>query len=126
MAQSFQIGDFRVDPDLNRIEDLRPEGESTQVEPKVMDVLVCLHAARGEVDVHGELKIRRALGNLKSSLFMLQVGKDSRGHFRLAGGGHGHGVGMCQHGAMGMAKAGKSHAKILAHYYRGSQLLTLW
>jgi SpoIID/LytB domain protein len=85
-----------------------------------------LHAARGEQDVYGELKIRRALGNLRSSLFLIQVGRSSNGHFRLAGGGHGHGVGMCQHGAMGMAKAGKSHSHILAHYYRGSQLLTLW
>ena len=85
-----------------------------------------LHAARGEVDLHGELKIRRALGNLRSSLFMMQVGRDPKGHFRLVGGGHGHGVGMCQHGAMGMAKAGKRHADILSHYYRGSQLVKLW
>lgn len=85
-----------------------------------------LHAARGELDLHGELKIRRALGNLRSSLFMMQVGRDPKGHFRLVGGGHGHGVGMCQHGAMGMAKAGKRHADILSHYYRGSQLVKLW
>jgi SpoIID/LytB domain protein len=85
-----------------------------------------LRGARGETDVHGELKIRRALGNLRSSMFMLEVGRDPQGHFKLAGGGHGHGVGMCQHGAMGMAKAGKRHADILAHYYRGSQLVNLW
>ena len=27
---------------------------------------------------------------------------------------------MCQMGAMSMANAGKSHAQILAHYYRGT------
>ena len=34
--------------------------------------------------------------------------------------GFGHGVGMCQMGAIGMASAGKRYAQILAHYYRGS------
>jgi stage II sporulation protein D len=42
------------------------------------------------------------------------------------GAGFGHGVGMCQHGAMGMAGAGKTHAQILAHYYRGTHLHRLY
>lgn len=32
--------------------------------------------------------------------------------------GFGHGVGMCQYGADGMAKAGKSYREILKHYYQ--------
>jgi stage II sporulation protein D len=50
--------------------------------------------------------------------------KDGAATFR--GGGFGHGVGLCQTGAIGMAEAGKSHAEILRHYYRGSVLRKLW
>ncbi len=80
----------------------------------------------GAVDVHGELRIRRALGDLRSSMFLIEKNRNADGHFELIGGGHGHGVGMCQHGAMGMAAAGKSHGSILAHYYLGSKLTGLW
>ncbi len=68
----------------------------------------------GSVVIDGELRIRRALGGLKSSMF------------QLVGGGHGHGVGLCQHGAMGMAAAGKSYRQILAHYYAGARPTKLW
>ena len=38
-------------------------------------------------------------------------------HFRTKG--WGHGVGMSQYGAEGMAKEGKSYEDILSHYYKG-------
>jgi SpoIID/LytB domain protein len=81
---------------------------------------------RGEVDIHGELKIRRALGSLKSSMFLVGKDRDKYGRFMLIGGGHGHGVGLCQHGAIGMAGAAKSYGSILGHYYSGSKLTKLW
>jgi len=40
----------------------------------------------------------------------------------IKGRGYGHGVGMCQYGANGMAKAGKGFREILARYYPGSEL----
>ena len=33
--------------------------------------------------------------------------------------GYGHGVGLCQYGAEGMARKGADYAQILKHYYRG-------
>lgn len=33
--------------------------------------------------------------------------------------GYGHGVGLCQYGADGMARQGKSYQDILTYYYRG-------
>lgn len=36
--------------------------------------------------------------------------------------GYGHGVGMSQYGALGMAKAGYDYKEILAHYYIGTNL----
>jgi len=42
--------------------------------------------------------------------------------FLVSGRGWGHGVGMSQYGAYGMAKAGSSYAQILAYYYAGTKL----
>jgi stage II sporulation protein D len=38
------------------------------------------------------------------------------------GKGNGHGVGMCQTGAVGMARAGYSYRDILSHYYTGAKI----
>ena len=42
--------------------------------------------------------------------------------FTIRGAGFGHGVGMSQYGAMGMAAQGWGHRRILAHYYTGTDL----
>ena len=42
--------------------------------------------------------------------------------FVVSGRGWGHGVGMSQYGAYGMASAGHSYDEILAHYYTGIEL----
>ncbi len=40
--------------------------------------------------------------------------------FTFYGRGWGHGVGLCQNGAFGMALAGKGYREILAWYYPGT------
>jgi stage II sporulation protein D len=65
---------------------------------------------------------------LRSTLFLLRRER-SRGFVErvtLTGGGWGHGVGMCQMGAIGRAAAGAGHEEILAHYYRGTRLTRLY
>jgi len=58
-------------------------------------------------------------GRFKSARFELE----KRGQeFLFHGRGLGHGVGMCQYGAMGMERAGADFKKILEHYYPGTQL----
>ena len=44
--------------------------------------------------------------------------------YTIRGAGFGHGVGLSQYGAQGMAKDGKRHRAILARYYRGARLGT--
>jgi len=85
-----------------------------------------LRGERRTVEIQGELRIRRALGGLNSSMFLVRPERDRYGRFELRGGGHGHGVGLCQHGAMGMARAGKDYEEILAHYYRDASIERLW
>ncbi len=46
--------------------------------------------------------------------------------FGAWGGGWGHGVGMNQTGAVGMAEKGKSFEQILAHYYQNVVLERRW
>jgi SpoIID/LytB domain protein len=79
-------------------------------------------ATRAEV-IHGELRIRQTFGNLRSSLFVVEM---QAGAATFRGAGFGHGVGMCQTGAMGMAETGKSYREILRHYYPGTVLRKLW
>ncbi|MBW1809050.1 MAG: SpoIID/LytB domain-containing protein [Deltaproteobacteria bacterium] len=58
-------------------------------------------------------------GKFKSARFTLDVrGKKYVFHGR----GLGHGVGMCQYGAMGMEKAGADYKAILKHYYPGTRI----
>jgi len=45
--------------------------------------------------------------------------------FVFTGKGYGHGVGMSQWGAQGMALSGKSAEEILKHYYLGIEITTL-
>ncbi|MNO39344.1 Amidase enhancer precursor [compost metagenome] len=60
-------------------------------------------------------EIREKLG-LKSSQFKL---KTSNSEVKITTYGNGHGVGMSQWGANGMAKAGYTTTQILKHYYTG-------
>ncbi len=43
----------------------------------------------------------------------------------IQGRGWGHGVGLCQYGAAGLAKRGASYDEILAQYYPGARLMAL-
>lgn len=66
--------------------------------------------------------------SLRSTLFFIQAERDEAGEitgWKAYGGGWGHGVGMSQTGAVGMAKRGRTYEEILRHYYQGSTLETL-
>ncbi|CAN5231546.1 hypothetical protein BH20ACI1_BH20ACI1_00210 [soil metagenome] len=69
-------------------------------------------------------KIRSAL-RLNEQLFALNKRYDSNGRvlsYNFTGRGWGHGVGMCQYGAYGLAKMGVKYDEILKHYYTGIDL----
>jgi|GEM_PF-684201 len=69
-------------------------------------------------------KIRSAL-RLKEQLFVMNKRYDSSGKavsYSFTGRGWGHGVGMCQYGAYGLAKMGVKYEAILKHYYTGIDL----
>jgi stage II sporulation protein D len=78
---------------------------------------------RGSATVHGELRIRRLLGDLPSSMFLLSP--DAEG-WTFRGGGWGHGVGMCQWGAIGRAASGQDHRQILRAYFSGADVARIY
>ncbi|NPV53324.1 MAG: SpoIID/LytB domain-containing protein [Firmicutes bacterium] len=83
--------------------------------------------------VNGELNIRTLLrpvsgGMLKSSLVVFDFERDASGGIvsvKATGAGYGHGAGMSQWGAEGMARQGYSFYDIIRHYYTGASLSTI-
>lgn len=64
---------------------------------------------------------------LNSTAIELQVRGGSRvTGLTVTGTGWGHGVGMCQVGALGRARAGQSYWDILAAYYPGTRIVRLY
>lgn len=61
---------------------------------------------------------------IKSAAFEIQ--KTGNGWAFALGRGYGHGVGMCQCGAQGMARKGKSAEEILSYYYPGSKIKKIY
>lgn len=69
-------------------------------------------------------RIRSAL-RLREQLFHMERRFDGNGRvvsFRFRGRGWGHGVGMCQYGAFGLARMGQKYDQIIRHYYTGVEL----
>jgi stage II sporulation protein D len=86
-----------------------------------------VESSRGSLELCGD-KVRFGLrrgdaGNpiLPSARFEVASG-ESRGVLSLKGSGYGHGIGMCQMGALARAEAGQSFAEILQAYYPGIEL----
>ena len=78
-----------------------------------------------------EYEIRRVLHPefLYSSAFTVESNsrQDNEAiRFTLKGAGWGHGVGLCQIGALGMALDGRKTKEILLHYYQSSQMRNIY
>ena len=77
--------------------------------------------------IESEYEIRRVLHHefLYSSAFTVETNSDDKNgenRVTLRGAGWGHGVGLCQIGALGMALDGRKKEEILFHYYHSSEM----
>ena len=77
----------------------------------------------GQLDISGK-DFRRLLGYdfLRSTKFVVQK---KEGGYLFSGLGWGHGVGLCQWGAKGMAEKGMDYLSILKYYYRNVEVGTI-
>ncbi|MEA3306246.1 MAG: SpoIID/LytB domain-containing protein [Elusimicrobiota bacterium] len=80
------------------------------------------------IDITREHLIRNVMGfgSVKSTLFFMETNRFKDGRIRnywIYGGGWGHGIGLCQSGAAGMAaKYKKTAREILEFYFPGTKL----
>ena len=102
---------------------------------EVRDIAVKVRAASGRVLqasivtdrsqlVLSGFELRQAL-ELPELIFTVQKASapDGSAEFVFVGRGWGHGVGLCQNGAYGMALSGSKFDEILKHYYSGIEVV---
>lgn len=100
---------------------------------RVWRLLVRTTTGEVVVPAHALRQVLRRAGAsgsiLRSNLFKIGVRRDASGRVGqviATGAGSGHGVGLCQTGALAMARGGAKAEQILTHYYAGTELRTLW
>jgi stage II sporulation protein D len=110
---------LRARVDMGTLKDIEPTKKG--VSGRVVELKVT--GSRGQFFFRG-FRIRTALGILEN-LFTVDRTLNSDGgvhSYIFSGKGWGHGLGLCQVGAYGMALRGKSYDEILRHYYTGVDL----
>ncbi len=102
---------------LGRVEDLDIAGRDASGRVRAF----MLRAEAGSITVQGSA-FRRAIGvrALRSLLIVTLTRASDGATLAMEGGGLGHGVGMCQWGARGMAEGGATANAILAYYLPGT------
>ena len=92
---------------------------------------LAIEGSEGETTLRGNAiryALRVAGGELlNSTYFSIESSGSSGGvgggrRFTLRGHGYGHGIGMCQWGAIGRARAGQDAVTILQTYYPGTSV----
>ena len=87
--------------------------------------LVRITGAQGVATVKGtDLRAIMGATLLRSTLFIVRITPDEQPLVEFLGRGSGHGVGLSQWGARGMAAAGRNYTEILKYYYTGISLET--
>ena len=86
---------------------------------------------KAQIRLDRDVAIRQSLneGFLYSSCIYFELIRDDRNvitQIIIHGAGWGHGVGLCQIGALGMSLNGYSSQEILIHYYPGSQMIKIY
>ncbi len=114
-----------------RLLDLRIERRTTSNRVAALSIVTeaGVYTARGDrvrwilVPAEGRYSI------LKSAWFDLELRHDGSGaltRIAASGRGFGHGIGLCQSGALTMARLGHGYQHILSHYYPGASLERAW
>lgn len=93
--------------------------EVADTTPSGRAALLRVSGAHGVLLLKGA-ELRAVLGpDLRSTLFTVRLVPDDPSQVEFQGRGNGHGVGLSQWGARGMAEAGRRYQEILSYYYSG-------
>lgn len=109
------------------------------VSGSILELMVCFE--NGYAKVENEYNIRKVLGSgatriiykngstaetgslIPSAFCTVELQED--GTYLLCGGGYGHGIGMSQNGANGLAKVGYNYIDILNYFYKDIELVDI-
>jgi stage II sporulation protein D len=125
-APAEGISDKALEGNLNDIW-VESRSRSGRVEELVVSTTTGNCVLRGD-RIRWSLRRPGTEAILRSSFFKIGLVRGGNGtplQVVASGGGNGHGIGMCQWGAMGMARAGKNYRQILRHYYKSTQIAHL-
>lgn len=106
LAQDYSLGDW-----LRAIATLERDASGRMLEMRLL-------GEKRHVDLPAE-SVRAALSLPSMQWEEMRLLRD--GSLLVRGNGYGHGVGLCQEGAMAMARQGAGCDEILAHYYPDAQ-----
>lgn len=117
---------FRMEDFAGKIRTAYPDrslGKICQASVKVLartagDRVSSMQIGDGADNILKGTEVRNALG-LSSTLFRIRFEGDE---IIFTSSGSGHGVGMSQYGADGMAQEGYNYQEILQHYYSGTEI----
>lgn len=119
LSREFDIDSSQVNSWIEAGYELVTEVTGRKSSGRVSEILLNIQGAEYRVD---DFRIRRVLADksgkiLKSNFFFFRTSPANPEKFYIIGAGAGHGSGMCQWGAIGMALKGYSHNNILGLYY---------
>lgn len=131
LAKEPETAPFVIPPEGGQFGHIQ-KFEVTQRGVSGVAIELAIHTSQGQWLVKKELVIRSAFKNpelklvrLKSAKIFFEHEHDHLGllsSVTVRGLGWGHGVGLQQTGAQGMALLGKNYREILAHYFTNSQI----
>ena len=107
------------------IEDIRIESRFESGRVNNLKILLDGKNSSKEINLYGNeirSKIRTTDKNLSLWSIMFNVTVRGNGNINIIGKGFGHGVGLCQWGAIGQSRSGIDFKNILEHYYPGTIL----
>ncbi len=105
---------------LGSIQDVVPEEHS----PSGRVSRIRIDTDKGPLEVKSNsLRLWLGAGKIKSTFYDITK---KNGNYVFSGRGFGHGVGLSQWGAQGMAVQGKDYRRILKHYYPNTKLRRIW
>jgi stage II sporulation protein D len=125
LGQRFRNPAFRI----ARVDDVRVTGTSRSGRAEAVEITADGTVHRVPADSIRWVLRPTVAGSLNSSFIQDMKATQKNGEvtrLEVHGGGWGHGVGMCQVGAIGRARAGQSYRQIVDAYYSDTELLRLY
>ncbi len=118
--------------DIQKVTDIRVLSRGGSGRINRLEIVYIDHANKQQtLELTSEYAVRQGMhaSFLYSSAFTITFVRDALDvpeKFILKGAGWGHGVGLCQIGALGMSLKGYSSEQIVLHYYPGSHLKKIY